>query len=173
VTASWRHLTTRFLGSLRPGGPPPADDAWARDALLPGEVALWERMSGADRRHAVGVARRAEAALGIPADRPVLAAALLHDVGKVDSGLGPVRRAVATVAGMAGGHDAARRWRTRSGPAGRVGRYLCHDDIGADLLATAGSDALTVAWAREHHLPPDRWTVPPAVGAALKDADDD
>jgi hypothetical protein len=173
VTASWRHLATRFFGSLRPGGPPPADEAWARDALLPGEVALWERMSGADRRHAIGVARRAEAALGAPADRRVLAAALLHDVGKVDSRLGPARRAVATLAGMAGGHDAARRWRARSGPVGRVGRYLCHDAIGADLLAAAGSDALTVAWAREHHLPPDRWTVPAAVGAALKDADDD
>jgi HD domain len=173
VTATWRHLATRFVGSLLPGGPSPADEGWARDALLPGEVVLWERMSGADRRHAVGVARRAEAALGAPGDRPVLAAALLHDVGKIDSGLGPVRRAVATLAGMAGGHDAARRWRTRPGSVGRVGRYLCHDAIGAELLAAAGSDALTVAWAREHHLPPERWTVPAAVGAAIKAADDD
>jgi len=37
----------------------------------------------------------------------------------------------------------------------------------------AGSDPLTVTWAREHHLPADRWTVPAAVGAALKAADDD
>jgi hypothetical protein len=30
-----------------------------------------------------------------------------------------------------------------------------------------------VAWAREHHLDPSRWTVPIDVGRALKDADDD
>ena len=41
------------------------------------------------------------------------------------------------------------------------------------MLALAGSDPLTVAWAREHHLPEDEWTVPTAVGEALKAADDD
>jgi hypothetical protein len=30
-----------------------------------------------------------------------------------------------------------------------------------------------VAWAREHHLPEDQWTVPPHLAHALKDADDD
>ena len=29
---------------------------------------------------------------------------------------------------------------------GRVGRYLCHDEIGAEMLAEAGGDALTIAW---------------------------
>jgi hypothetical protein len=56
---------------------------------------------------------------------------------------------------------------------GRAGRYLCHDEIGSGMLDLAGSDGLTVAWAREHHLPPDRWTVPADIGAALKLADDD
>jgi hypothetical protein len=167
------HLTRRFFGSLRPGGPSPADEAWALHRLTPGEAGLWRRMSAPDRRHAVAVAHRVDAALGAAATRPVLAAALLHDVGKIESGLGPVRRAVATVAGMVGGHDAAQHWRTRRGAVGRVGRYLCHDEIGADLLAAAGSDALTVAWAREHHLPAGRWTVGSEAGSALKAADDD
>lgn len=173
---SWaqiQHLVRRFAGSLWPGGPAATDEVWAVSMLGRGEVTLWRRMSGPDRRHAVGVARRAAAALGPLATRPVVAAALLHDVGKVDSGFGPARRAVATVVQMAWGHAAARRWRHRRGPLGRTGRYLCHDDIGADLLAAAGSDAMTVAWAREHHLSPDRWTVPAEVGAALKLADDD
>jgi hypothetical protein len=130
-------------------------------------------MSAPDRRHAVAVARRVDAALGEDATRPVLAAALLHDVGKIDSGFGPVRRAVATVAGMASGHDRARRWRRRGGMVGRVGRYLCHDEIGAELLAAAGSDPVTVGWTREHHLPPERWTVTRGIGEALKAADDD
>jgi len=168
-----RHLVRRFVGSLRPGGPTAADDAWATARLVPGEVALWRRMSGTDRRHAVGVARRADAALGAGAARPVLAAALLHDVGKIDSGFGPFRRAGATVAQMVFGHAAAERWRARRGLVGRAGRYLCHDEIGAALLDAAGSDVLTVAWAREHHLPPERWSVPADVGAALKLADDD
>jgi hypothetical protein len=94
-------------------------------------------------------------------------------VGKVSSGLGPFRRAVATVAGMTVSHDTVAGWQSRPGPLGRAGRYLCHDTIGADLLAAAGSDPVTVAWAREHHLPPARWTVPGPVGEALKLADDD
>jgi hypothetical protein len=130
-------------------------------------------MSAADRRHAVGVARRTGRELGPRATRPVLAAALLHDVGKVSAGFGPVRRSVATVAAMASGHEAASRWRERPGVVGRAGRYLCHDEIGSGMLDLAGSDGLTVAWAREHHLPPDRWTVPADIAAALKLADDD
>ena len=55
----------------------------------------------------------------------------------------------------------------------RVGLYLQHPDLGADLLAVAGSDPLTVTWAREHHLPPEQWTLDRPVAAALKAADDD
>ena len=73
-------------------------------------------------------------------------------------------RVVATLAGLAVG-------RQRVG--GRLGRYLRHDELGAELLRAAGSDSLTVTWAREHHLPPARWTVAARVGTALKAADDD
>ena len=162
------HLARRFFGSLRPGGPGREDEAWVRTVLLPGEVSLWERMSGADRRHAVGVARRVE-----PADRPVLAAALLHDVGKVASGLGTYGRVVATLSGAAAGRSSAASWSERSGFTRKVGLYLRHDELGADMLALAGSDPLTVTWAREHHLPPDQWTVPADIGQRLKAADDD
>lgn len=172
--ALWTHLVQRFVGSLWPGGPSAGDEGWVRRHLLPGEVDLWSRMSGPDRRHAVGVAERAQAELGDAASRPVLAAALLHDVGKVEAGIGPFRRAVATVVGMAVGREAVGRWSARPrGVLSRFGRYLTHDVIGADLLADAGSDELTIRWAREHHLPPERWTVPAEVGAALKAADDD
>jgi hypothetical protein len=167
------HLVRRFFGSLRPGGPPAGDDAWARASLLPGEQALWARMSGGDRRHAVGVARRTADELGPAASRPVLAAALLHDVGKVEAGYGPWRRSIATVLGLAVGRGRVERWRLGRGPLARAGRYLCHDEIGAALLVEAGSDPLTVGWAREHHMPSSRWTVPQPVGAALKLADDD
>ncbi len=167
------HLARRFFGSLRPGGPRAADDAWARDQLIPGEVELWVQMRNPDRRHAVGVARRVERALGAEAERPVLAAALLHDVGKIVAGLRTYGRVVATLAAAIAGRATAADWSRSRGFTRKVGLYLQHAELGADLLAMAGSDPLTVAWAREHHSPEEKWTVPAAVGAALKDADDD
>lgn len=160
-----RHLVGRFFLSLWPVGPSAESEAWAQSHLLSGEVVLWGRMSGADRRHAIAVARRVESAIDEP-DRPVLAAALLHDVGKVDSALGTPTRVVATVIGLVGGHRA-------SASEGRIGRYLRHPCIGADLLAAAGSDGLTVAWAAEHHLSAHCWTVDPVVAGVLHASDND
>lgn len=160
---------------LVPVGPRASRRAWAEAQLLPDEVALFRRMRPADRRHAVAVARRVEAALGDDATRAVLAAALLHDVGKVESRLGVYGRVVATLsrAAVRGDPETVRDWTRTRGMTRRVGLYLQHDRLGGDLLAMAGSDPLTEAWAREHHLPEDRWTVPPEIGRALKDADDD
>ncbi|MGV3758826.1 MAG: hypothetical protein ACO1PW_04685 [Actinomycetota bacterium] len=171
--ASAGHLVRRFVGSLRPGGPSTDDEAWARSHLLPAEQRLWIRMSGADRRHAVGVARRVERALGHEATRPVLAAALLHDVGKVESRLGTYGRVIATVSARVAGRGMADRWQRTRGFTRRVGLYLNHPAIGGDLLELAGSDPITVAWAREHHLPSEAWTVPQPAADALKAADDD
>lgn len=156
------HLARRFLGSLSPRPLDPADATWVHGLLLEGERALWERMPRADRKHAAGVAREVDRRLGDDATRPVLAAALLHDVGKVDSGLGTLGRVAATLVG-----------RRRAPADGRIARYLRHDAIGAALLEVAGADDLTVAWAREHHLPERDWSVPPAIGRALRAADDD
>ncbi len=167
------HLVGRFFGSLRPGGPGAAAEAWVAERLLPGELALWRRMSRPDRRHAHGVARRVQRALGDEATRPVLAAALLHDVGKTDARLRTYGRVVATLSAAVAGRDMADVWRNQTGFIRRVGLYLQHDRIGAEQLELAGADPLTVAWAREHHLPEDQWTVPAHLGAALKEADDD
>ncbi len=167
------HLVRRFLGSLRPGGPAPADVAWVGEQLLPSELALWSSMPGPDRRHSAGVARRVHAALGPTATRPVLAAALLHDVGKTQVGLRTPGRVVATLASGAVGRARVAAWSSNGGYRGRLGRYVRHDELGAQLLEEAGSDPLTVAWTREHHLPTDRWTVPRRQADALKAADDD
>ena len=158
------HLAKRFFTSLWPGGPTAADDAWATRYLTAGETMLWRRMPGFDRRHAVGVARRVCASLGADATRPVVAAALLHDVGKIESGLGVWRRVAATV-------WTAVRGRARVG--GRTAVYVNHPLLGAALLRDAGADALTATWAEEHHLPTAQWTLPENFSAALKAADDD
>ena len=176
-----RHLAGRFLGSLSPAGPAPADEEWAFGHLLPGEGELWGRMSGPDRRHALGVARETVELLGPQrCPRPVVAAALLHDVGKVEAGLGTFARVVVTVAAMlvgrerlvAAGGRAARRG-CRRGWSERSGAYLTHDRIGADLLRAAGADPLTSTWAAEHHLPEARWSIDHRLAAALKAADGD
>ena len=137
------------------------------------ELKLWRRMSRPDRRHAAAVGRRVDRALGAEAGPPVLAAALLHDVGKTAAGLRTYGRVIATLTGAAGGRDMAAAWSQGRGFTRRVGLYLRHPDLGADMLALAGSDPLTVTWAREHHLPPERWTVPRPLAEALKAADDD
>jgi hypothetical protein len=166
------HLSRRFVASLRPGGPGPTDEAWARDHLSPDERRLWDRMSGPDRRHAVDVARDVEAELGAAVTPTVVTAALLHDVGKTVAGLGTYGRVVATLSAAVAGEDTARLWARGRGITRRVGLYVDYPTLGVDLLKLAGSDPLVVAWSLEHHLPPEQWTVDPEIGAALAAADE-
>ena len=132
-------------------------------------------MPGPDRRHSTAAARRVEELLGDRATRPVLAAALLHDVGKLDSHLRTYGRVVATLAGKFVGRDSSiiHQWTLAHGFTRRVGLYLTHPALGGDLLAMAGSDPLTVAWARQHHRPREEWTLDPEIADALSAADDD
>lgn len=194
---SFRHLAGRFFGALDRRGPSPSEEAWALGWLLPGEQRLWRRMSGPDRRHAAGVARDAASLLGwggvgpgsgggcgggggsgdARGSREVVASALLHDVGKVESGIGTFGRVAVTLAAIVLGRQRlalepgratqAPRWRRR------ISDYLAHDRIGASLLEEAGSHPVTIAWAREHHLPSEAWTVERRVAEALKAADGD
>lgn len=167
------HLARRFVGSLHPGGPPRADEAWALSLLGPAQRDLWRAMGRADRRHACAVARRVQQALGDGVGTPVLVAALLHDVGKLDARLGTYGRVVATVSAAVAGRGMARSWSASKGFNRRVGLYLRHDELGADRLRLAGSDPLVVAWAAEHHRPEAEWTIDTALGRVLKAADDD
>lgn len=175
------HLAVRFTRSLSPAAPSVAGEAWARNWLTPAEADLWARQSNADRRHAIEVAHETAALLG-DADgagvaREVLAAALLHDVGKAEAGLGTFGRVAATLAAMAVGRDRVAAWDREDGAVGgwrtRAGRYVTHDRRGARLLAGAGSDRFVVTWAREHHQPQETWTLDPALTAVLKEADGD
>ena len=169
---SARHLVGRFFGSLVPFGPSTADAEWAVEQLLPGEAELWTRMSRPDRRHSIAVARRLLESVP-DAPPPVVAAALLHDVGKLDSELGTFLRVVATLSAKIAGREMAELWVRSRGVTRRIGLYLKHPEIGGDLLEMAGSDPLTVAWAREHHSPASAWTVDEQIANALDEADND
>ena len=171
------HLSKRFFGALSPGAPRPDDIEWVATTLQPGELELWSRMPAHDRRHSIAVARRVDemlAGAGAQDDRWT-AAALLHDVGKLDAALGVVGRVGATVAGGIAGHDMADAWSQKRGLTRRVGLYLRHPELGAQRIELADGRPEAVAWARAHHDEHARaaleWPAP--VVAALHDADDD
>ena len=169
----WRHLARRFLGALRPDEPKVSDIAWTESVLSAGELALWRRMSPPDRRHSVHVARGVLRVLGDAATRPVLAAALLHDVGKIDAGLGTFGRVLATLTIGVRGREGVAAWHRARGIRRRFALYARHPQIGGDLLRLAGSDPLTSAWAYEHDRPRAAWSVPAAIGDALTACDND
>lgn len=173
------HLAFRFFSALWPGGPPADGESWAMGMLLPGEQQLWRRMSGPDRRHGLAVARRATKALegdGAPVPREVVAAALLHDVGKVEARLGTFARVGVTVAAIVAGRQrlvSQGSDRPGEGLRRRAALYLTHDQVGARLLRQAGSHELTAGWAEQHHMPEQAWTLDARLAHALKAADGD
>lgn len=117
---------------MRAGPVPVRDEIWAESWLSPAEVDLWRRLGDADRHHAILVARRFRERRP-SADRSEMAAALLHDIGKVHLAWGPGRRVLATLTG-----------------ARRRGPYHDHEARGAAMLAAIGSDPLTVALVDPH-----------------------
>ncbi len=141
-----RHLVSRFAGSLSRRPPGAAAAAWALGHLSPAEAELWMRLGPADQRHSIAVARATIARLFPAAEGgeqggaevALVAGALLHDIGKLDTGLGVTGRVVATV------------WRAARGPAalvgqGAVARYLRHEQTGAEWCRARGSDPMVVA----------------------------
>jgi hypothetical protein len=152
-----RHLVVRFFSVLRstPLGPHDQDEV---NALLaePAAALFWQQ-DPIDQRHAFQVAQRVRQRLG--EDRPALAAALLHDVGKRHSAAGPIGRSLATVLGAL---------RLPVPPDWR--RYLDHGELGAADLRAIGADALTVAFAAGRR--GEDGEVRPEVWEALLAADD-
>lgn len=173
-----RHLAGRFVRALWPGPPRPADERWVAAVLSPAQHAQWRLQPSHDRRHTIRVARTVEARLaGTPyeGDLRWIAAALLHDIGKLDARLGVYGRVVATVSAAAAGDDLADAWSERRGFTRRVGLYLRHPELGADRIRLAGGPEEAVRWAEVHHEPSAWHTVgiPEPVVDALAAADDD
>ncbi|MEM8904997.1 MAG: hypothetical protein AAGF02_14945 [Actinomycetota bacterium] len=167
-----RHLVRRFVGSVRPVVLSGAEEAWALDRLSPAERNLWLRQDRRDRAHSIAVARGTIELLGgDPADE-VVVAALCHDVGKGVARVGVIGRVIATLLEPLVSEQRAEQWSWRSGLAGRIGMYLRYPALGADLLAEGGAAPMVVAWAREHHLPPEDWTIDRSTAEALRLADD-
>jgi hypothetical protein len=162
------HLARRFVRALWPGPPRAGEVAWVESVLTPAELSLWRQLPNHDRRYSIRVARLVQQSLaGTEDDDPRWqAVALLHDVGKLDAGLGVAGRVLATVAGVV-------RPRTRDS-SGRFGRYLRHDEIGGAMIRAADGREEAAVWATVHHHR-ERWPdtrVPRPVAEALAAADD-
>jgi hypothetical protein len=126
------HLAKRYVHSLSKAPPSAEDEAWAMTWMTTAEAHLWSRMTVQDRRHSIEVARRFQE-LRPEATREEMAGALLHDVGKLQSGLRTSGRVLATIVGP----------RTD-----RFREYHEHEAIGADLAAAANAAPETVALIR-------------------------
>jgi hypothetical protein len=173
-----RHLAGRFTRALWPGPPRPEDVAWVESILTPDGFVQFRRQPHHDQRHAIAVARDVQSRLAgteHAGDPRWLAAALLHDLGKLDAGLGIYGRVVATVSASVAGRDAAAAWSTSSGFTRRVGLYLRHAELGADRIRLAGEPEAVARWSAAHH-EPSTWAalpIPEPVVVALDAADND
>jgi len=123
------HLIKRFVLSLVPSQVREIERRWVQSILVVEEFELWSNMMAQDRRHSVMVGRRF--VLHRPhASHSEIAGALLHDVGKSAARLGTLARVLATVVGP----------RTS-----RFSQYHDHEQIGATMLRSIGSDELTIS----------------------------
>lgn len=112
------HLFRRAVTSFSNALPAETEMALAESVLNREEFTLWCTMDGRDMRHSIAVLRRFDK-MAPGATAAERAAALLHDVGKTQSGLGWCARVFATVVGPRGRRFAA---------------YHAHESIGAGML---------------------------------------
>ena len=115
--------------SLVPSQVQQIERQWVQSVLSPSEFDVWNNMMVQDRRHSVLVGRR------FVKHRPTamqseIAGALMHDVGKSVARLGTFARVLATLVGP----------RTN-----RFRQYHDHEQIGATMLRSIGSDELTIS----------------------------
>ncbi|MDP2350542.1 MAG: hypothetical protein Q8M74_05220 [Chloroflexota bacterium] len=128
----------------------------------PSELALFDSMHLADRRHGLDVVAHLRRA-GVK-DRDVLAAGLLHDCAKGDTGAGP--RIAWSLGELLGPRVLAAATHVPGwGPA--IDRLRHHAEASADALATAGLAARAVDLVRYQDAPRD-----PEYGARFHAADE-
>jgi hypothetical protein len=158
VPGSWGHLAARFVDVATARPLDPDERRWVEARLSPAELSLFDDQRASDRRHGLEAGLAAVAGGGAP---EVVAAAILHDVGKRHARLGLVGRSVASV---------AIRLRLPLWRSARI--YRDHGILGSVELERAGSALLAVDFARHHHgprpagFPPPTWALLAAADRA-------
>ena len=128
---------------------PLVPDASLAPHLSPNLISLFRRMKPSEQTHSFAVLTRLQAAGHTDPD--LLAAALLHDVGKVRSPLSVLDR-ILIVLGKRFFRQTAQRWGNGE-PRGLRRPFVTaarHAGWGADLAAAAGASARTVELVRNH-----------------------
>ena len=158
----WASKARQFRAHIR-ARVSPAERAALATSLTPAQLAVFDAMPVADRRHGLDVAARLRAD-GVT-EPDVLVAGLLHDAGKGTSvGVWP---RVAWSLGEAWGPWVVRPARRLPGFASALDRIRDHAEISAGLAAAAGCSARTVELIRYQAEPRD-----PGAGVLLKRADE-
>ncbi len=165
------HRARRFFSSLGRAAPDPGNVEELLGTLNPEERRLFDGYNAHDRAHSLAVAVAVEGVAGADPEW-VPQAALMHDIGKTISDPSTTVRVVGSILAMLGFRKRSQGWIRSGGSLARLGRYMNYQALGADLLRNAGSDPRVVAWATEHHSPPEEWTVPHEGALLLRNADD-
>lgn len=161
TTSWWASKVRQFRSHVRASVPASERDelaAW----LTPLQLELFDRMHVADRRHGLDVIATLRAD-GVT-EPDVLAAGLLHDAGKGDTGVGP---RIAYSLGQRYGHWAWRLAAILPGWGAALHRLETHAETSAQLAATAGCSPRAVALIRFQDAPED-----PEYGELLRLADE-
>jgi hypothetical protein len=137
VPGSWRHLSSRFLGSLRARDLDASEIGRLSELLTEAEFDLFMSQGPLDRRHGL---QAAEYALGAGASAAIARAAALHDVAKRHARIGEIGRVAASLC-----------IKLRLPLWGRLRTYRDHGPIGAAELDAVGAPAIAVSYARFHH----------------------
>lgn len=130
--------------------------------MTPAELDLFDAQHVADRRHGLDVAAYLRRA-GVR-DRDVLAAGVLHDCAKGDTGFGP---RIAWSLGERFGASVLVPARVIPGWAEALDRLAVHAEASAELCAAAGLPAHAVALVLDQGAPND-----PVFGAVFHEADE-
>ncbi len=130
--------------------------------LSPAQLAIFDAMTVADRRHGLDVVAALRIA-GVEAS-DALVAALIHDAGKGETGFVP--RVVHSL-GQAYGSWIPAAARRLPGMAARLERLARHPEVSAEMAAAAGCSARTVELIRWQEAPKD-----PEFGESLRRADE-
>ncbi|MFL3012117.1 MAG: HDIG domain-containing metalloprotein [Acidimicrobiales bacterium] len=167
------HLIKRFWFSLKPGKLSEEDLRWVGFHLSEGEFLYWEKLSMADRHHSFQVAKQAESEIG-EEGKEFIAAALLHDIGKLESGFGTFGRVFATLCCFLFPIRKMEKWSERTkGLRRRLVDYAKHPALGAELLIGIGSRQQVVTWVLEHHSEREKWETPIEIAEILSSSDND
>jgi hypothetical protein len=161
-TAGWWATKTRQVRDHLRARVSPAERAEVAIWLSPAELALFDAMHVADRRHGLDVVAHLRAD-GVT-DPDLLVAGLLHDCSKGDTGVLP------RIAYSLGQRYGAWIWRAASalpGWSAALGRLRVHAEASAALAAAAGCSPATVELIRHQDAPID-----PIAGEQLRLADE-